>query len=261
MGVDNSSIKKVVTYLRQLGLTDEQSDAYLFLLKEGPGTVLAISRGLKTGRTKLYPLLEELAGLQLIAVHERHYGTSYEAYPPAALEFLVSEQERKSDGLRKSLPMALAILERFQRLSPAVSKVVEYRGLDGAKQLQWNSSKADKEIRVFEENAIHAQASRHFREKLGGVWAEKGTVRQILTNEATRSFNKTNSYQRISLARYIDPALFRITYETYIYNNCIALLSYDGPEIYGVEIHNDKLARQQKQLFDLLWAQAKIIKD
>lgn len=79
MNVDKSPEQKVVAYLKQLGLEQEQALVYLYLLKNGPGTVLAISRGLKTGRTKLYPLLSDLADKQLIAVHERHYGTSYEA--------------------------------------------------------------------------------------------------------------------------------------------------------------------------------------
>ena len=58
MGVDNSYVEKVVGFLGQLGLGNEQAAVYLFLMKEGPGTVLSISRGLGSGRTKLYPLLD-----------------------------------------------------------------------------------------------------------------------------------------------------------------------------------------------------------
>ncbi len=56
--------------------------------------------------------------------------------------------------------------------------------------------------------------------------------------------------------RYIDPVVFKIEFETYIYNSCVALLSYQTDDIFGVEIHNPQLARQQKQLFDLIWSQA-----
>ena len=59
--MDNAHVKKLVGYLKQLGLTAEQSAVYLHLVSKGPSSVLDISRGLKTGRTKLYPLLEELA--------------------------------------------------------------------------------------------------------------------------------------------------------------------------------------------------------
>ncbi len=71
----------------------------VFLLQHGFQTVLTISRGLKTGRTKLYPLLEELAEKQLVTIHERHYGTSYEAQPPEVLELLVADREQKGGKL------------------------------------------------------------------------------------------------------------------------------------------------------------------
>src|SRR2546423_832410 len=130
MVVDKSAQQKVVGYLKQLGVDTEQAAAYIYLLQHGPNTVLAISRGLKTGRTKLYPLLDELAEKQLITIHERHYGTSYEAQPPETLDFLVSETERKASALRLSLPAALNILKSLELKSPTTSRVAEYRGVD-----------------------------------------------------------------------------------------------------------------------------------
>src|SRR5689334_14001984 len=100
MDAENLLKQKVVRFLKQLGLNDEQAQAYLYLLQKGPQTVLSLSRGIKTGRTKLYPLLEDLAKRQLITIHERHYGTSYEAQPPAAIEFLILERERAAESLR-----------------------------------------------------------------------------------------------------------------------------------------------------------------
>jgi hypothetical protein len=48
-------------------------------------------------------------------------------------------------------------------------------------------------------------------------------------------------------------------FETYIYDNVVGLLSYESDDIFGVEIYSEKLARQQTQLFNLLWSQAKIL--
>src|SRR4030095_5896780 len=138
MDVDKILRQKVVRYLQHLGLDDEQAQAYIFLLSTGSSTVLAISRGLKTGRTKLYPLLENLAEKQLLTIHERHYGTSYEAQPPQVLEFLVSEHERKAEALRSNLPAATNILNQLQLQSPTNSRIVEYRGVDGLKQMNFN---------------------------------------------------------------------------------------------------------------------------
>ena len=106
MHVDNSLQDKVVVYLKQLGLERDQALVYLYLLQNGQDTVLGISKGIKTGRTKLYPLLEDLSERQLVVIHERHYGTSYEAQKPEVIEFLVSEHERKTEALRNTLPSA-----------------------------------------------------------------------------------------------------------------------------------------------------------
>ena len=259
MTVDNPLRDKVVRYLKQLGLEHEQALVYIYLLHNGPNTVLAISRGLKTGRTKLYPLLDDLADKQLITVHERHYGTSYEAQPPHVLEFLVSEHERKAEALRSSLPAAQNILAGLEIQSPSTSRVVEYRGIDGLKQMNFNLSKANKEFRVFELASLHKHIGNHFADKMSEVFTQKGLTTYDLTNNPDRD-KEPGVSSPLNYVAYIDQKLFKIEFETYIYNNCVALLSYDRDDIFGVEIYNDKLARQQTQLFDLLWKQAKPLK-
>lgn len=256
MDVEKSVKNKLVSYFKQLGLDTEQAYIYLFLLSNGPQTVLAISRGLKTGRTKLYPLLEALAHKQLITIHERHYGTSYEAQPPEVLEFLVSEHERKADAMRTTLPSAVHALQAIQQVSPTTSRIVEYKGIDGLKQMNWNLTKADKEYRVFELAGLDKHLGAHFAGKMRTRDQAKGIKTCDLTNNPERH-KEPGIETKNNLARYIDPKIFTIQFETYIYNNCVALLNYERDDIFGVEIYNPKLAAQQKQIFDLLWSQAK----
>lgn len=261
MTVDKSLHQKVVRYLERLGLDQEQAHIYLFLLQAGPSTVLAISRGLKTGRTKLYPLLEELAEKQLITIHERHYGTSYEAQSPHVIEFLVNESERKAESLRSNLPAITNILGQLQVESPTTSRIAEYRGVEGLKQMNFNLTKADKEYRVFELAGLDKLLGKHFADKMRTITREKRMNTYDLTNNKNRANESGVIENPLAATRYIDPSVFKIQFETLIYNNCVALLSYDKEDIFGVEIYNDKLAAQQKQLFDLLWSQAKILKD
>ncbi len=254
MDVDKSMHQKVVGYLKRLGLSPEQADTYIFLLSTGPSTVLSISRGLKTGRTKLYPLLEELAEKQLITIHERHYGTSYEAQPPHVIEFLVTEHQRRAEALRSDLPAITNILEQLQLHSPHVSRITEYRGLDGLKQMNFNLTKAGKEYRVFELASLDKLLGKHFAETMRSRTTALGTKTFDLTNDPQRA--QSSGLESGGQARYIDAKIFKIQFETFIYNNCVALLNYDRDDIFGVEIYNDKLATQQKQIFDLLWSQA-----
>jgi hypothetical protein len=197
-----------------------------------------------------------LAEKQLITIHERHYGTSYEAQSPKVLEFLVSERERKAENLRSNLPAAIHNLQLLQQDSPSSSKLVEYRGVDGLKQINFNLTKADKEFRVFELAGLDKHLGKHFADKQRQMYAEKGLKSFDLTNNPKRK-DEPGVDMPQSQARFIDPKIFEIKFETYIYNNVVALLSYDKDDIFGVEIYNEKLAVQQKQIFDLLWKQAK----
>ncbi len=256
MHVEKSVQKKLVSYFKQLGLGSEQALVYLFLLSTGPQTVLAVSRGLKTGRTKLYPLLENLADKQLITVHERHYGTSYEAQPPEVLEFLVSEHERKASAMRATLPSAVHALQAMQQASPATSRIAEYKGVDGLKQMNWNLTKAKNEYRVFELAGLDKHLGKHFAEKMRDRARDHKLTSYDLTNNANRH-KEPGIESKNDKVRYISQKTFEIKFETYIYDNCVALLNYDSNDIFGVEIYNADLASQQKQIFDLLWSQAK----
>lgn len=261
MVVDTLLQQKVVRYLERLGLDTEQAHIYLFLLEKGSSTVLAISRGLKTGRTKLYPLLQGLAEKQLIVIHERHYGASYEAQPPQVLEFLISEHERRAENLRSNLPVITNILGHLQAESPATSRIAEYRGVDGLKQMNFNLTKARDEFRVFELAGLDKHLGKHFANKMRAIFVQNRIKSYDLTNNPDRANTPEIRENPLADTRYIDPKVFKIQFETFIYNNCVALLSYDRDDIFGVEIYNDKLAAQQKQIFDLLWSQAKVIKN
>ncbi len=256
--MDNSLKSKVVTFLKQVGLDTEQAALYIFLQENGPSTVLAMSRGLATGRTKLYPALEQMVKKQVIAMHERHYGTTYEALPPENLEFLVSEHERRASGLRHNLTAAVHALRSARAVSPSGSKVLEYQGIDGLKQMNWNLMKAKDHYKVFELDALanHATVGKHFADKMHVIEADKKLVTYDLTNNLKRLNDQTSYDSKRNHFAYIDPKVFKIEFETFIYNNVVTLISYDKDDIFGVEIYNDKLAHQQEQVFDLLWSQA-----
>lgn len=252
MDVDKIQRQKVVTYLRQLGLGDDESKVYIYLLAHGPQTVLQISKATKVGRTKLYPLLESMANKQLVTVHDRHYGTTYEAQPPAVLEFLVSQYEQSVAQLRGNLPAATHLLQQLAITSPTTSRIAEYRGIDGLKQMNYNLTKAEKEYRVIELAGLDKHLGKHYADKMRQRVHERNLVSYDLTNNPRRSeepgVETTNNH-----VKYISPDVFSIEFETYIYDNCVGLLSYDSDDIFGVEIYNAKLARQQRQMFDLLW--------
>lgn len=238
MPVHNTLNKKLVSYLRQLGLSTDEINTYLYLLQSGPQTVLQISRGLQTGRTKLYPLLEELAAKQLIIAKERHYGTSYQAGSIETLGLLVDEQENLSHSLRTGLPAALHELKGLQASSPATSSIVEYFDLEGVKQIYWNLSDAKTDYYILEVPAVGKQIGKHLKEKLRQTMIDKPVKGHILTNQKSSA----------APSQYISPNTFKIECETYVYNNIVGIIQYKEGGFYGVEITNELYAAQYKQM-------------
>lgn len=255
---------KLLNFLKRLGLTDEEAATYTYLVENGDSSVLAISRGLSTGRTKLYPLLANLEDKQLIAASKRRYGTTYAALPLDSLDYLVKESERESELLRSFLPTAKSNLEDLASNVAGGTKVYQFTGPEGLKQANYNLTKAKGEYRVLEAAPLqeHYSISKHYADKLRQIWVDKGIRSYDLTNDPNWSVEGNNpNYADLSAARYIDPEVFTIEFETFIYNDVVTLLNYEADDVLCLEIHSPALAKQQKQIYELLWCQAKPIKD
>lgn len=257
ISLSSELIDSVKPFLLELGLHEDQVDTYLYLLHLGSSSVLALAKAQGSGRTRLYPILESLVDLQLVKVDQKHYGTTYEALRPRALEFLVTKKETETKKLRDELSNVTAQLSNLSGSTLSKSKVVEYRGVDGLKQINFNLTKAHKEFFVYEGAHLDTYETmpKSFVDRMRKLYFDNKLTCHDLTNnkdwqEVKTPFNPNGEYQK---ACYIDEKIFKIRTETYIYNNVVAYLGYEKDEPFGVEIYNQDLAEQQKQLFKILW--------
>ncbi len=159
---------KIRSYLAELGLEKDEISVFLYLNSHGRSSVLGISRGLDTGRTKLYTLLEQLLDKQIVVAHKRHYGTNYEAASLRSLEFLVAEIEAQAEKMKRSLPSVINTLTEMRHKSPLGSRTIEYRGIDGLNQMNFHLNQANGLIQVFELAQLgqHPGIDPNFAEKL-----------------------------------------------------------------------------------------------
>ena len=56
--------------------------------------------------------------------------------------------------------------------------------------------------------------------------------------------------------RYLSPEVVDISVQMDIYNDTLAIYSWHEDEVFGVEIHNKKIADMQRQIFEALWNSA-----
>jgi hypothetical protein len=83
-----------------------------------------------------------------------------------------------------------------------------------------------------------------------------------LTNESSFSgwTNVVELVEKFWNVRYISKSELEMDFEMLVYNDVFAMYNEIEGEIFGVEIHNEKLAKMQKQIFDFIWGKAEEMK-
>ncbi len=264
MSIKSSDRDKIEHFLLGLDLTKDQIDIYIYLNVLGPSSVLALSKAIGTGRTRLYPILESLNEIGLVKIDEKHYGTTYEALEAKSLEFLVQEKVLKAVELKENLSEMQSLITQLSNTVTKGSRVIEYKGVEGLKQINFNLTKAHKECRVYELAHLdeYEVLPKAFVDRIRRSIAENKILNRDITNNPNFKYvdNPYDPDKKFQSACFVEKSVFTINVETYIYNDCIAYLQYEQSEIFGVEIYNQALADQQKSLFDLVWSQGEEIK-
>jgi hypothetical protein len=91
----------------------------------------------------------------------------------------------------------------------------------------------------------------------------KITVRDIFSDSyiesvgskkaAVHSLDRVPNWKKFVTSRYIPKITLDITHQLDIYNDVVAIYNWHEGEVFGVEIHNPKVATFQRQLFELVW--------
>ncbi len=246
---------RLVSLLIPFGLSREEAEIYLLLLKESSLSALETSRKLKLARTKVYRLLDKLIERGLVRQKIDSRGLKFEAVSHAQLENLVIQKEQETDTLRETLPYLIKQLESIAAAGKSKSKVLYYTGIDGLKQVQWNSLRAHGELLIYEIKNMAAFLPQEYCEKVRRELVERQIHVRELTNQTkvkdwTEVRELVLQYWQV---RHVPPEKLEMKFEVMIYNDIYAMYAYQEGEIFCVEIYNQNLAVMQKQLFDFVW--------
>ena len=253
--------EKILKQLKLFGLSNQASTLYLSLLSFGSCGIVELTRRLKMGRNVVYRLLDELEEKQLITISQKSFGKEYSAMHPEAFEGIINSRAAEVSQMESVLPGLALNLEAMIGKNKQ-SKIVHYEGVNGLKQVNYNLTKAKKEFRVFELEHLSDYLDKNFAEKLRRIWVNKKITSFDITNsKKIKAYTTDMEYwSKCSKYRYIDPKIFEIKFEMYIYNDVVTLLDYKCDTPHCVEIHNQSLADMQRQLFDTIWIQGKDMK-
>jgi sugar-specific transcriptional regulator TrmB len=250
------------TYFAKLGLPNEVADIYLALHTHGPQSISELSRNSNVERTRIYRLIDVLMNSSLIEVESHYKRGIIKAAPIANLHVLITQKEQELKSLQDELGLIEQVLARNSLSSPA-TRVQFYRGPEGVKQMYWNETKANGTVLAMLHENMQIKTDSKFFERWVNQCNERDLhFRGIISDAFVSSqelwyTNHTNERLKNWEARYVNAATFTIAHGTLIYDDVVAYFNWKENEIFGVEIYNTEIANSQRQLFGLLWAQAK----
>lgn len=250
----NTSLSKI---FGQIGLGDKHVRVYRALLASPSATPLQLARETRLNRSSLYRYLEELRERGLVELVLGDKTSKYKVSPEGFERYLVSEEARV-ESLKKTIPALLS--ELSNKNNRVKSEVKYYQGVEGLKQMLWNVVASGQEYVGLGYENWNTSVGKSFAERLRAKNIEMGTSSRELLNEVESEFDYTalkDSYPSVYQHRAIDPKILTIKHDTYIYGDVFAYYYHYQGEYFGVEIHNQEIARTERQVFEILWKLAK----
>ena len=255
---------RLITLLAPYGIANEEATVFLYLQENKGSTALAISRALKLARTKVYRILDRLLDQKLVTALMSDRGQKFEAASSDRMAAIISQKELEVSSLKKNLSELGQQLELLGSSSTRQeSKVCYYEGVEGLKQVTWNSLKAQGELLTMEIKDMDAFFDHAYAEELRLRFVDNKIHIRTLTN-ATKippwtdiAKEMVKNYWEI---RYIPRQQMDIKFEILIYNDVYAMYRYQDKKVFCVEIYSRELADMQRQIFYYMWQKAQRFK-
>lgn len=253
----------VDSFFKNLGLSDQETQIYLALVKLGLTSAFKIAQTTNLPRTTIYRLLEHLKSQGLA---EEVIDNKRKLVKPSSLDrlnFLVENQVSEASRLKENLPRIKSQLATESTNSLPGTQVIFYRGQSGITQVLWNSLKT-KEILGYSYLTIDDVLGKKLTNQYRTLRTEHGIKeRDLLSsndpylNLKVLRFIKKSSLFKNYLFRYLPYSKVNINHQIMIYNDVLVFYHWHEGEIFAIEIHNSTIANLQKQIFEVLWGLSK----
>jgi sugar-specific transcriptional regulator TrmB len=249
-----SELRIVQKYLQVLDIDPEATRVYIELIKTGPSSVLQLSKTTGISRTQMYRRLEELQAKGLVSVEQLTYGSLFRPLPFENVEALIADRDAEVKTAKHDLGTMAELVKQLAGSNAPKATVQHYYGLAGIKYANWNLTNADKEYKVFEQAHLSQHLDKAFARRHREQCIERGLTSYDLTNDTVASLKDLEPIDtKRSFIRHIDPEILNISFEAYLYNDCVTLLDYTAGNELALEIHHPALKAMMEQLFDAMW--------
>lgn len=232
--------------LQDIGFSEKESRVYLACLQIEKPSVSLISKMAKINRVTAYDILEKLLQKGIVSQSLHNDVKIFEAIDP---ETLVYEYQVKSNKLKDSLPDFL----RLKSNNPA-PKIRYFEGIDGVKAIYEDTLTSKTEIL----NYANSVQVRNYWPEYDEEYVQRRVNKKIYLRGLTPDDEKgkkvvENNPKYYREIRLIDKEKYNFPNEINIYEEKVAIISWEQESPIGIIIQDKFIAQTQKAIFQMAW--------
>lgn len=241
-------------FLETIGLTKKESDIYELLLKEGELPIHTIITKTKLKRGIVYKSLYTLEEKGLATKRDINKKIHFKPESPTALGILADKEIKRIEKAQKDLRTFLPDLVDQYITSVQKPVITEYEGIEGLKKV-FEDVYAPKKEPVYgcvELEAADKAIPNYVAKKLIPLRIKNNVVaKSIITHSPTAEKVHAKDNEQLRESVLVDKEDFPLPAEIDVYQDKIALMSFEEGKFVGVIIKNKALATSMSSIFKL----------
>ncbi|MFA6159776.1 MAG: helix-turn-helix domain-containing protein [Parcubacteria group bacterium] len=246
---------KIQIFLKNIGLSEKESELYLTGLKIGSARAAMFSRRTGFTRQHIYDLLKSLEQKGLVSKIGKNYGQRFVMEDPKNIRNFLERKKQKIEKLNLTLEKIMPEFESSCTTKGVIPKIKFFEEIEGIKEI------FEDVLNCKSKEQFYIGSIRELLELLGeeyfNNWIERRIKKKIFSR-AIRIKEKeiknklyTNEKKLLREIRFA-PANTNITQTIVMYDNKVAIIS-SKKELFGFLIESEEYFNTNKILFDLLW--------
>ncbi len=243
---------KLLTFLSEMGMTENESKIYLTLLSLGATTILKLSNVSEIKRTTAYAVVESLQQKGLVKIEVNGFKKLFIAEPPEKLEVMLELRRKK---MKELLPEFMAI----QNLEGVESFIKYYDGLESIKTVY---EEILKEMRPHEEYLsignpskwfpLDSEYFQNFRQRRAELSRKINFTIRHLLKDCEKAREIKNYEKNFNEKIKILPEKINFSSNLIIIPRKV-IIHQLIPPFRAIVIENPSAVQLQRELFNIIW--------
>lgn len=257
--------RKLETQLEGFGLSKKQAVIYIQLVQSDVLRIQELVTLTNIPRSSIYESLKGLYEMGLIEEIVKEHHKVIKPYPIDSMRHRIDEKIKEYQKQASGLDTLMASMAALpEKKSGFKAEVRYYSDTAGARQIHWNTLKAQNTLYTYSELGRVRYIGLHFYENFVEEYKSKDIKQRVLINptplrlEGLRYYlDSPASPTSMKDIKAIDQKSVKIRGEIYIYNNIYAQVILENEKISGFEIESQQFVETQRSIFETLWKTAK----